>query len=74
MLRDAASEAGIEVGPMASWGSDQRFASGPDWRTVDRALRAIRQRRAALDAEEVRWLREAEAVEVWRPTLWTRSS
>lgn len=38
-----------------------------DWRTVDRALRAIRQRRAALDAEEAHWLREAEALQVWRP-------
>src|SRR5437868_4009876 len=38
-----------------------------DWRVVDRALRAIRQRRTALDAEEARWLREAEALEIWRP-------
>src|SRR3982750_3538211 len=38
-----------------------------DWRTVDRALRTIRQRRAVLDAEEARWLREAEALEIWRP-------
>jgi HNH endonuclease/Holliday junction resolvase RuvA-like protein len=67
MLRDAAREAGIEIGAVASWGSEQRFVSGPDWRMVDRALRAIRQRRAALDAEEVRWLREAEALEIWRP-------
>jgi len=28
---------------------------------VDRALRAIRHDRAALDADEARWLREAEA-------------
>ncbi|HEX8113599.1 MAG TPA: HNH endonuclease signature motif containing protein [Kofleriaceae bacterium] len=41
--------------------------SGPDWRMVDRALRAIRQRRAALDAEEARWLREAEVLQIWRP-------
>src|SRR3954471_22560913 len=38
-----------------------------DWRTVDRALRPIRQRRAGLDAEEAHWLREAEALEIWRP-------
>ena len=39
----------------------------PDWRTVDRALRGIAARRAALDVEEVRWLREAEAQQIWRP-------
>jgi hypothetical protein len=38
-----------------------------DWRTVDRALRAIRGRRAALDAEEARWLRIAEDLQIWRP-------
>jgi hypothetical protein len=34
---------------------------------VDRALRAIRRGRAALDAEEMRLLREAEALQIWRP-------
>jgi hypothetical protein len=38
-----------------------------DWRAVDRALRSIAVRRAALDAEEARWLRAAEEIEVWRP-------
>src|SRR3954469_1124961 len=74
MLRDGAGEAGtdggieagIGIGSVASWGSEQRFAPGPDWRRVDRALRAIRHRRSALDAEEARWLREAEALEIWR--------
>src|ERR1044071_8681298 len=28
---------------------------------------AIRQRRAMLDADEARWLREAEALQIWRP-------
>src|SRR5258707_1065570 len=32
---------------------------GDDWREVDRALRGIAKRRAALDLEEARWLREA---------------
>ena len=67
MLRDAASEAEIEIAPVASWGSDPWSASGPDWRRVDRALRAIRKRRAALDADEARWLREAEKLQIWRP-------
>jgi hypothetical protein len=34
---------------------------------VDRALRDIAARRAALDADEARWLREAEALQIWRP-------
>jgi hypothetical protein len=38
-----------------------------DWRTVDRALRTIALRRGELDAEEARWLREAEALQIWRP-------
>jgi hypothetical protein len=38
-----------------------------DWRSVDRALRSIAERRAALDAEEARWLREAERLQIWRP-------
>ncbi|HEX2690362.1 MAG TPA: DUF222 domain-containing protein, partial [Kofleriaceae bacterium] len=29
--------------------------------------RAIGKRRAALDADEARWLREAEALQIWRP-------
>ena len=33
-----------------------------DWRSIDRALRSIAQRQAALDAEEARWLRQAEAL------------
>lgn len=38
-----------------------------DWRAVDRALRDIARRRAKLDAEEARWLREAERLQIWRP-------
>ena len=37
-----------------------------DWRTVDGHLRDIAARRAALDAEEARWLREAERLQIWR--------
>ncbi len=37
-----------------------------DWQIVDRALRTIAQRRAGLDAEEARWLREAEALQIWK--------
>jgi hypothetical protein len=41
--------------------------SGDGWREVDRRLRGIAKQRAALDAEEARWLREAERVQIWRP-------
>jgi hypothetical protein len=37
-----------------------------DWKTVDGHLRDIASRRAALDAEEARWLREAERLKIWR--------
>jgi hypothetical protein len=37
-----------------------------DWKTVDGHLRDIASRRAALDAEEARWLREAERLQIWR--------
>src|SRR5512138_3942289 len=40
--------------------------SNLDWREVDRALRSIALRRGALDAEEARWLREAERLQIWR--------
>jgi hypothetical protein len=38
-----------------------------DWREVDQNLRTIARRRAALDADEARWLREAERLQIWRP-------
>src|SRR5258706_1721151 len=38
-----------------------------DWRVIDRALRTIARRRCALDADEARWLRDAEAVQIWKP-------
>src|SRR5258706_4330287 len=38
-----------------------------DWRVIDRALRTIAGRRCTLDADEARWLREAEAVQIWKP-------
>ena len=37
------------------------------WREVDRQLRGNAKRRAALDADEARWLREAERLQIWRP-------
>src|SRR5690242_16634392 len=37
-----------------------------DWEEVDRELRGIAKRRAALDVEEARWLREAARLRIWR--------
>ena len=46
----------------------RRIRTAPaDWQSVDRALRTIARRRAALDADEARWLREAEALQIWHP-------
>ena len=38
-----------------------------DWREVDGQLRSLAVRRAALDAQEARLLREAERLQIWRP-------
>ena len=59
-------QAGVEVEVAPTWASEPRHET-TDWRTVDRALRSIAQRRAALDADEAHWLREAEALQIWRP-------
>lgn len=67
MLCDAVETTEIEVGSVVSWGAAQQCVPRLDWQTVDRALRTIRQRRATLDADEARWLREAEALQIWRP-------
>ena len=37
-----------------------------EWKIVDGHLRDIASRRAALDADEARWLREAERLQIWR--------
>jgi hypothetical protein len=44
-------------------GADLRI----DWKRVDRELREIATQRAALDAEEARWLREPNGCESIRP-------
>jgi predicted nucleic acid-binding protein len=67
MLRDAVEQSGDEVDPAVMWTPEHEAGAEPRWRTVDRALRAIKQRRAALDADEARWLREAEVLQIWRP-------
>jgi hypothetical protein len=72
MLRDqvedvAAFDAEMGSGAAPTWAPTSRRNVRPDWRVIDRALRTIGKRRAALDADEARWLREAERVQIWRP-------
>jgi len=38
-----------------------------DWQTVHHALKKISKDRAEMDANELRWLREAVKVRIWRP-------
>ncbi|MBL8627025.1 MAG: hypothetical protein JNK64_37395, partial [Myxococcales bacterium] len=46
--------------------AERSVACGDDWREVDRTLRGLARRRAALDVEEAEWLRRARAVGVHR--------
>src|SRR5882757_188815 len=72
MLRETACEVGQDVDSMfevslpAKSPSRERRGSPAHWQTIDQALRTIARRRAALDADEARWLREAEQCEIWR--------
>jgi hypothetical protein len=67
MLRDRIENTAVENEDAPTWTPEAQRQAEPRWRTVDRALREIAVRRAALDADEARWLREAEAVQIWRP-------
>ena len=58
MLRDEMRVRGEET--EWAWSGNAEVS----WKEVDRKLRGIAKRRAALDAEEARWLREAERVQV----------
>ena len=60
-------EAAVEIEAAPTWTPEGQREVQPHWRSVDRALRTIALRRAALDADEARWLREAEALQIWRP-------
>jgi hypothetical protein len=67
MLGNGIDNRALHVESLPMWALPCRPDTRPDWRTIDRALRAIRKSRAALDAEEMHWLREAEAQQIWRP-------
>jgi 5-methylcytosine-specific restriction endonuclease McrA len=62
MLRDATIQIHDDSTPTWAHATERR-----DWRTVDRALRSNARRRAALDADEARLLREAESLQIWKP-------
>ncbi len=55
---------GEKVGEAAAAGA--AAAGADDWRVVDRTLRGLARRRAALDVEEAAWLRRARALGVHR--------
>jgi hypothetical protein len=58
MFRDQA----IEVAP--TWAQDDQ--TGTSYREIDKQLRRIAKKQAALDAEQAKWLREAERHRIWR--------
>ncbi|HEV7556124.1 MAG TPA: DUF222 domain-containing protein [Kofleriaceae bacterium] len=59
---------GIETNDVMGGVATGKFTSTVDWREIDRQLRTIAKKRAALDADEVRWVREAERVQIWKRT------
>jgi hypothetical protein len=63
----AVEESRAAVDPLAAGVFEPPRPGEPRWCAVDRALRAIALRRAALDADEARWLREAEVLKIWYP-------
>src|ERR1041384_4613818 len=68
MLSGRIEDAVAEVVPAPTWAHEPPPRNARlDWKAVDRALRSIRRRRAALDAEEARLLRDAEGLQIWRP-------
>ncbi len=60
-------EAAVEIEAASTWAPENKYSAQTEWQSVDRALRTIAERRAALDADEARWLREAEVIQIWRP-------
>ena len=64
MLRDEC----IDVVP--TWAVE---ATNDRYREIDQQLRSIAKRRAGLDVEEARWLREAERLRIWRKLDGTRT-
>src|SRR5690242_18425793 len=59
MLRENSVQQG--EGEMWCGSGEQRST----WKEIDRELQRLARRRAALDAEEARWLRDAVRAEIW---------
>lgn len=63
----ATSRWGARQSPSSTSTSDvPAWTPGATWQTVDQALRAIQRIRDGLDADEARWLRLAERIQIWR--------
>ncbi len=45
--------------------STEAHSTSHDWQFVHRQLQTLAHRRAVLDGEEARWLREAERIQIW---------
>ncbi|HEY5921715.1 MAG TPA: hypothetical protein VIV11_08590, partial [Kofleriaceae bacterium] len=54
----------IDVVP--TWAQDDKSGVCNEHREIDQRLRAIAKEKSGLDADELRWLREAERHRVWR--------
>ena len=65
MLRDGSRDVGCDEQDMG--GSSRGATTGVDWRAVHGHLHRNARRRAALDANEAYWLREAERLQIWKP-------
>ncbi|MBA3453686.1 MAG: HNH endonuclease [Deltaproteobacteria bacterium] len=68
MLRDGSRDVGYEEQSMVTLvRAAPTGAQQLDWREVHGHLHANARRRAALDANEAFWLREAERLQIWKP-------
>ncbi len=67
MLRDGSRELACDEAAATVEAQCSAHADENDWREVHGRLRSNARRRAALDASEAYWLREAERVQVWKP-------
>ncbi|HEU4613504.1 MAG TPA: HNH endonuclease, partial [Kofleriaceae bacterium] len=59
-------DAGGEGGAAKEQSDRDEDTCGASYREIDRQLRRLAKRRAALDSEEARWLREADAQQIWK--------
>ena len=70
MLRDGSRDVVSDEHPIARWERSSQPAATADqvdWREVHGHLHRNARQRAALDANEAFWLREAERLQIWRP-------